>query len=149
MLRRRKLPIGAELLRDKGVDFRVWAPRRTHVSVELLAPDGGQSREVPLEPEDGGYFSAVAPDVEAGARYRFVLESGRFPDPASRFQPEGPHGPSEIVDARFAWTDAAWRGRAVEDLVIYELHLGTFTREGTWRAAAAELAELARLGVTM
>lgn len=149
MLRARKFPIGAEVLPEGGVDFRVWAPRASQVAVELW--DGGQAnrREVALEPEAGGYFSALVREAVAGMRYRFKLEHGSFPDPASRFQPDGPHGASEIVDAAFRWTDAAWRGRPAGELAIYELHLGTFTQEGTWRAAMAELPELARIGITM
>jgi maltooligosyltrehalose trehalohydrolase len=82
-------------------------------------------------------------------RYRIRLDQGAFPDPMSRFQPEGPHEWSQVVDPGFAWTDGAWRGRPPEDLVIYELHLGTFTPEGTWRAASEQLPELARIGITM
>src|SRR5215467_12076726 len=86
-----------------------------------------------------------------GTLYRFRLDGGdAFPDPASRYQPEGPHGPSQVVDAtRFRWNDAAWKGTAVHGQVIYEMHVGTFTREGTWDAARRELPELAALGVTI
>lgn len=82
--------------------------------------------------------------------YRLLLDHGAFPDPASRFQPQGPHGPSQIVDATtFIWSDAGWKGATRHGQVIYEIHVGTFTREGTWAAAQEQLAELAELGVTM
>jgi maltooligosyltrehalose trehalohydrolase len=104
-----------------------------------------------LHPESSGYFSGAFSQAAAGARYRFRLDGGdRFPDPASRFQPEGPHGPSQVVDpAHFAWSDSAWRGASIEGQVIYEMHVGTFTREGTWEAARRELPELASLGITV
>ncbi|HVY45552.1 MAG TPA: malto-oligosyltrehalose trehalohydrolase, partial [Minicystis sp.] len=136
--------MGAEVVAGGGVDFRVWAPGEPSVSVRV---DG---RDHPLEREQGGYFRAVVRDAAAGTRYRFVLASGTYPDPASRAQPDGPHGESEVVDpSRFAWTDAAHRGVALEGQVVYEMHVGTFTREGTWAAAARELPELAALGVTL
>ncbi|HLP76688.1 MAG TPA: malto-oligosyltrehalose trehalohydrolase, partial [Candidatus Paceibacterota bacterium] len=98
----------------------------------------------------GGYFSAHIPEAGPGMLYKFQLDSGAFPDPASRFQPEGPHGPSQIVDAaRFRWTDQEWRGVSREGQIICEMHIGTFTHEGTWRAAGEQLPELARLGITL
>src|SRR5204862_3900830 len=110
----------------------------------------GDASEAGLAPEGNGYFSAHVPFAEAGRRYRFRLDSGAFPDPASRFQPEGPHGPSQLVDPRrFSWTDAGWKGVRPEGQVIYELHVGTFTSEGTWNAATHELPELAALGITV
>src|SRR5262249_48088966 len=82
--------------------------------------------------------------------FRLDDDEASWPDPASRFQPEGPSGPSQVVDtSRFAWHDQAWTGVSLDDAVLYELHVGTFTPEGTWRAAARELAELAELGVTV
>jgi maltooligosyltrehalose trehalohydrolase len=140
----RRLPIGAEPMGD-GVHFRVWAPARRRVEVIL---EGGAP--VLLEREPGGYFAGSVRGLEPGAPYRFRLDGDAVrPDPASRFQPEGPHGPSQVVDpARFRWTDAGWRGLRLEGQVLYELHVGTFTREGTWAAAARELAFLAELGVT-
>jgi maltooligosyltrehalose trehalohydrolase len=142
----RRLPIGAEPQSDGGVHFRVWAPRCREVVVEIegLEPAALQS-------ETDGYFSLRSLPARAGMRYRFRLDRGEraLPDPASRFQPEGPHGPSEIVDPRdFAWTDDAWRGRTREQLVIYEMHVGTFTPDGSWEAASRELPALAELGIT-
>jgi maltooligosyltrehalose trehalohydrolase len=142
----RRLPFGAELLDGGGAHFRVWAPRRRRVEVVL---DGGPARA--LEPEAGGWFAGVVPEAVAGTRYRFRLDGGPMlvPDPASRFQPEGPHGPSEIIDpSAFVWSDAAWPGLRRRGQVIYELHLGTFTRAGTWAAAAERLPDLVDVGVT-
>ncbi len=143
----RRLPAGAEALPGGGVHFRVWAPRRRRV--EVVFEEGGAA--VGLRPEDGGYFSTLVPRARAGADYRFRLdgEGQLYPDPASRFQPEGPHGPSRVVDPEaYVWTDGAWRGATLKGQVIYELHTGTFTPEGTWEAARRELRELAACGVT-
>lgn len=145
---RRRLPVGADLLEGGGVHFRVWAPQRHRVEVVFE----GTPRSVRLQPEENGYFSAFVPDAAAGAIYRFRLDEDRdcYPDPASRFQPEGPHGPSEVIDpSAFRWTDGDWSGVGLRGQVIYELHIGTFTMPGTWEAAAGQLAELADLGVTV
>ncbi len=141
----RRLPIGAECSTDDAVHFRVWAPRRSrvHVLLDDRAP-------VELSAELGGYFSGSIPNARAGALYRYRLD-GRdaFPDPASRFQPDGPHGPSQVIDPSiFEWTDAGWLGPRLDRAVLYELHVGTFTRDGTWAAAARELPELADAGIT-
>ncbi|UEM06843.1 malto-oligosyltrehalose trehalohydrolase (plasmid) [Skermanella rosea] len=144
----RRYPVGAEPLPGDRVHFRVWAPKRRAVSV-VLEPS---ARSVPLEAEGGGYFSALVEGVPVGSRYRFRLddEAPGFPDPASRFQPDGPHGPSQVVDpGSFAWTDVAWKGRPIAGQVVYELHVGTFTPAGTWDAAISELPRLAELGVTV
>ena len=147
---KRFLPIGAEAQPGGATHFRVWAPASPTAAVELPAGNGRPTRTVPLQAEPGGYFSGLVPDAPPGTRYRFRLAAGSFPDPASRWQPEGPHGVSEVVSASgFSWTDQAWRGLPPERQVIYELHLGTFTRPGTWPAATAELAELRDLGITM
>jgi maltooligosyltrehalose trehalohydrolase len=145
--------VGAEVLPEGSVSFRVWAPKRRRVEVvfERRADGGAAPPPIALAPEPDGWFSGVAEAARAGDRYRFRLDGGdAFPDPASRFQPEGPHGPSEVVDpAAFRWTDQAWRGPAAAGNVLYELHPGTFTPEGTWAAAARELPALAELGVTL
>ncbi|HEX8558105.1 MAG TPA: malto-oligosyltrehalose trehalohydrolase [Pyrinomonadaceae bacterium] len=143
----RRLPVGAEALPGGGVHFRVWAPRRGRV--EVVLEESGAAFD--LEREEGGYFSALVGEASAGALYRFRLDGDgwRYPDPASRFQPEGPHGPSQVVDpSRFRWTDGGWRGASLKGQVVYEMHVGAFTPEGTLAAAAAELKELASLGVT-
>jgi maltooligosyltrehalose trehalohydrolase len=104
-----------------------------------------------LESDSIGYFSGLVPGAGAGTLYRYRLDNGgAYPDPASRFQPEGPHGPSQVVNpAAFRWSDQDWRGAGLEGQVIYEMHVGTFTREGTWDSAARELSELAATGITV
>jgi maltooligosyltrehalose trehalohydrolase len=117
----------------------------------VLERGPGAGDSVDLTTSDDGYFTGLARNAAAGTLYRYRLDGDErlLPDPASRFQPEGPHGPSRIVDPEaFAWTDADWRGLALPGQIFYELHVGTFTREGTWSAAARELLALADLGVT-
>lgn len=148
----RRYPIGAELLPDGTGLFRVWAPKCRRVEV-VFPVHAGQAKELAIElgSEPGGYFSGSRPGLAAGMAYGFRLD-GRdrlLPDPASRFQPRGPRGPSLLVDPRaFVWGDTGWNGVQGRQ-VIYEMHVGTFTREGTWRAAAAEIDELARVGMTL
>jgi maltooligosyltrehalose trehalohydrolase len=156
MEQQRRLPVGAEVLPGGDVDFRVWAPRRKKVAVVIeaagRASDDSQSQVVELRQEAGGYFSGSSQAAGDGGLYRFKLDSDDrlYPDPASRFQPEGPHGPSQIIDPnKFKWNDRGWQGVRIEGQVIYEMHIGTFTREGTWEAASRELAELARAGITV
>jgi len=99
---------------------------------------GAQSRTVALEREAHGYYSAGVEDAGAGTRYRYVLDDEPLADPASRYQPAGPFGPSEVVNpAAFRWRQTTWRGVELPGQVIYELHPGTFTREGTWSSAAS------------
>ena len=152
----RRLPIGAELQPQGGVHFRVWAPRRKRVDL-VFSESGQSSSERPesafsLESQADGYFAAHVPGVHVGARYGFRLDDDPklYPDPASRFQPDGPHRLSMIVDpASFRWQDQDWPGPSRKGQVIYELHIGTFTREGTLAAAIAKLPGLAELGVTL
>ncbi len=148
---RRRLPVGAETQPEGGVHFRTWAPSSKQVTVLLgRDEDLAYGIEVPLTAEAGGYWSGWSAAASAGMHYRYRLDNGEFPDPASRFQPKGPHGASQIVDpAIFQWSDDQWKGVAREGQVLYEMHLGTFTREGTWAAAMAELPQLAELGVTL
>ena len=105
-----------------------------------------------MQPLERGYFFASAADVEPGALYRYCLKSDagekERPDPASRFQPKGIHGPSQIVDPRFEWAEGSWRGIPLQRYVIYELHIGTFTPEGTFNAAISRLPDLKKLGIT-
>jgi maltooligosyltrehalose trehalohydrolase len=141
----RRFPIGAEPVAG-GVHFRVWAPVRKRVDVVLE-----EARSVPMEREPGGYFSKVVDFAQAGMQYRFRLDCGDrlFPDPASRFQPEGPHGPSQIVHpSLYCWKDDMWKGLVLEGQVIYETHIGTLTSEGTWTAARQVLPDLAEDGIT-
>lgn len=145
----RRLPVGAEVVPGGGVHFRVWAPRRRRV--EVVIESEGKQTSTELQAEDEGYFSAHVRTAGAGTLYRFRLdgEDYLYPDPVSRFQPEGPHGPSGVVDpSAFRWADAEWKGARLKGQVVYEMHVGTFTREGTWESAARELKALSELGVT-
>jgi maltooligosyltrehalose trehalohydrolase len=145
----RRLPIGVEVNADGAAHARVWAPRRKSVELVTFGSDGVADRIVPLEREHGGFFSGCAPGLRAGNRYRYRLDGGdAFPDPASRYQPEGPHGPSQIIDPTFNWTDAGWRGITPAGQVISEIHIGTFTPEGTFGAATAKLDALVDVGIT-
>lgn len=133
------------------MDFRVWAPSRSKVRIALEGGAGSPDL-IALEADADGYHAAFVPQAGAGTRYRFQFDDDllRYPDPASRYQPEGPHGPSLVTDpGLFPWSDGGWRGVAREGHVIYEMHLGTFSKEGTWRGAQQELAELSALGVTL
>lgn len=143
----RRLPVGAEAT-TAGVHFRVWAPSRKRVDVVL---DQDLQKIIPLIREDGGYFSGAAADARPGSRYKYRLDGGdQFPDPASRFQPEGPHSWSEAIDpSQFRWTDQNWRGVPLEGQAIYEMHIGTFTKEGTWQSAREHLPRLAETGITV
>jgi maltooligosyltrehalose trehalohydrolase len=148
--RHRRLPVGADL-QAEGVHFRVWAPDRQNVAV-VLAEGIETLRAVPLAPEGNGYFSVFIEQAKAGTLYWYRVdgENELLPDPASRFQPEGPIGPSEVIDPEaFAWRDEAWVGVKSTGNVLYEMHVGAFTKEGTYRAAIEQLPELAELGITI
>jgi maltooligosyltrehalose trehalohydrolase len=141
---KRRLPVGAEAQRGGGAHFRVWAPnRRVEVLIEGAA--------TPLEREPDGYHSALVATARGGTRYKYRLDGkGVFPDPASRSQPDGPHGDSEVVDpSRYEWRSAVGCGVKIKGQVLYEIHVGTFTREGTFAAARGELQRLRDLGVTL
>ena len=155
----RRLPIGAEFLNGGGVNFRVWAPRCKKVEVVFRRMQRGRRvkksegcEPVTLAREADGYFAGNCPVAKPGMRYGFRLDDSEmvYPDPASRFQPEGPHAASLVVDpTAFSWGDEAWQGPDRKGQVIYELHIGTFTKEGTWDAARRELPHLRDLGVTL
>ena len=150
----RRLPIGAELLANEAIHFRVWGPKPRQVEL-VLATDPSRLTAVqhyPMEPEGDGYFSLTSREAKVGMLYGFRLDDRQriFSDPASRFQPAGPAGLSQIVDPRsFAWSDPKWAGVGPLGQVIYEMHVGTFTPEGTFTSAAKELPELARIGITV
>src|SRR5690606_30790659 len=135
----RRLPIGAEWS-PEGVHFRIHASKRRRVSV-VLQHDSGDSTEHVLERDADGYHAGFMAGLTVGSRYRYRLDGDEsFPDPVSRFQPDGPHGASAIVDpGAFRWTDGGWSGPRRNHQVYYELHVGTFTREGTWLAASEHL----------
>lgn len=142
----RKMPIGAEMINGE-VHFRVWAPNSKSVEVII------DSKKIYLlKPEQKGYFSGAVKNTRENAHYQFMLDGKNpLPDPASRFQPDGPHGPSQIIDSsQFKWTDFEWKGIVEkEKAIIYEMHVGTFTQEGTWLAAIEKLEHLLELGVTV
>ncbi|HEX7238609.1 MAG TPA: malto-oligosyltrehalose trehalohydrolase, partial [Gammaproteobacteria bacterium] len=138
------MPFGAALTAD-GARFAIWAPSASGAQVEV---DG---RGVPMQRGAQGFFHCFDAEAAAGSRYAFRFDGldHAVPDPASRFNPDGVHGPSEIVDAdAYEWQDTNWRGGPLHDAVIYELHVGTFTPQGTYAAAAERLDYLASLGVT-
>jgi maltooligosyltrehalose trehalohydrolase len=148
---KRRYPIGAELIGHNQTHFRVWAPKASRVDLVFGENAAKESRRTfhALDAEENGYFSGSA-KAGADARYWFRVNDSFYPDPASRFQPDGPHGPSCIVDpAQFRWTDSQWPGISLKGQVIYEMHVGTFTKEGTWHGAAQQLEELARAGITV
>ena len=142
----RRLSTGVELIGSGRAEVRVWAPRCSRVEFVI---DRGESHEL-TRLEDGTYEGVVS-GVEAGTRYWFRLDGDRLrPAPVSRFQPAGPHGPSEIIDpTTFAWTDVGWGGVSPRGQVLYEMHVGTFTPQGTWAAAADQLGALKDLGITV
>jgi maltooligosyltrehalose trehalohydrolase len=139
--------IGAVMLPGSDCRFRVWAPAAEEVCLHLMPPD---ERSIALKPDGGGYHEAIVEGIAPGARYRFRWPDGReLPDPASRFQPLGVHGPSEVVAlSPSAWNDGIWSGLALEDYILYELHVGTYTPEGTFDAVIPFLPEIRDLGVT-
>ena len=142
---RRGAAAGAE-----GVTFSVWAPRANAVVVHVAG--GAGAGDHPLARVDGerGVWSATVPDVRAGDRYGFRIDGHEpLPDPVSRSQPDGVHALSEVVDpTQFVWQDGNWPGMSLPDFVIYEIHVGTFTPEGTFDAIVPRLGQLAALGVT-
>ena len=161
------MKIGAHLITDgthnsvdkkqpsKGCEFTVWAPLAAEVAVEFVSDKGEAAEPLPMRRDERGYWSAIAPNATAGTRYRYQIkdsedaEASAWPDPASRYQPLGVHGPSEVVDhSAYRWQDASWRGIELADYVIYELHIGTFTKGGTFESAIERLSDLVELGIT-
>ncbi len=140
-----RMEIGARPMAAGGVRFRVWAPGAERLSVKSISGE-----EFQLHKDEAGYFSCIAGGLRVGARYRFLFDDGRqYPDPASRSQPEGVHGPSEVIDPDgFVWEDAHWKGLPLREFIIYELHIGTFTPVGTFDAAMERIGYLKDLGIT-
>lgn len=137
--------LGAVPISHRATQFCVWAPRHEQLSIQNAAT----AELHPLAPAAGGYHLGVIDGMTAGSRYRVQIPNGPArPDPASRFQPEGVHGPSQVVPRQFAWTDEAWQGVSRDDLIVYEMHVGTFTDGGTFASAIERLEELVQLGVT-
>jgi maltooligosyltrehalose trehalohydrolase len=139
--------LGATPIPGPGWRFDVWAPAVKELSVHIVGDNDGV---VPMQKSDSGYFETTIKTLQRAARYFYRFADGRdFPDPASRFQPEGVHGPSQVIDLKdFKWTDSSWRGFKLERSVIYELHVGTYTQEGTFEALIPHLAGLRDLGIT-
>ena len=138
--------LGAKPLGEGFTRFCVWAPKADDVAVHIVAPF---DKYLKLAPLDKGYFAGEVKGMPADARYVYQLNGSlERPDPASGYQPRGVHGPSSLVDHGFAWTDDKWMGLALHDFIFYELHIGTFTAEGTFDAAIAELDRLVDLGIT-
>ena len=145
---RHAMPFGAELLGDGSTRFRLWAPGARQVAVETAT--GAMRNDAAMAALDGGWFEAIVPDTPARTRYAYRVADARFPDPASRFNPDDVHGASMVVDPLgFDWRDGGWAGRNWEDAVIYELHVGSFTPEGSFEAAIGRLDYLAGLGITV
>ncbi|ALP53918.1 malto-oligosyltrehalose trehalohydrolase [Candidatus Tenderia electrophaga] len=146
--RHHSMPFGAQLLDMGGVRFRLWAPAAQRV--ELCLIEGEAETRLPMTRQDEGWFEWVTEQAGNGSRYRFRIDAGmHVPDPASRYQPEDVHGPSEVVDPRaWAWQDEAWLGRPWQEAVIYELHVGSFSPQGNYAAIQARLDTLVELGVT-
>jgi malto-oligosyltrehalose trehalohydrolase len=128
-----------------GILFRLWAPKQEKVSLRVDDRD-----PIPMAKGLDGWFSADVEGASAGSLYKFIMPDGlEVPDPASRFQPDGPHGASQVIDpGRYAWAEESWTGRPWEESVVYELHVGTFTPEGTFRALIDRLQHLQSLGIT-
>ncbi|MFB2881458.1 malto-oligosyltrehalose trehalohydrolase [Floridanema aerugineum] len=138
--------VGANYLGNARCQFTVWAPLLKEVAVKIVSPN---EQLLPMQQLEYGFWQATAEDIEAGSRYVYQLEGNReFPDPASYLQPEGVHKASEVFDhSTFSWTDRDWTGIRLEDYIIYELHIGTFTPEGTFEAVIPRLTRLKELGI--
>ncbi len=142
------MPFGTVLLSGGGALFQLWGPGAKEVVLELL-PASGEAQRLPMVSQAGGWWKHTVASARPGDRYQFIVDGFAVPDPASRSNPDGPHAPSELIDpTAFEWTDHEWRGRPWNEVILYELHFGTFTPEGTFAAAEAQLAQLARLGIT-
>ena len=129
-----------------GTRFVLWAPFRDRAEIHLTGP---ADRTIPMKKDECGYFHAILDKLPAGSRYFYRLDGGsEYPDPASRFQPDGVHGPSQVVSPDFDWNDSDWRGLPLQEYIIYELHTGTFTKEGTFDAIIAHIDGLIELGIT-
>jgi 1,4-alpha-glucan branching enzyme len=140
-----RMPYGAEPLPAGGVCFRLWAPGCERIGLALE----GKPEPLPMRAQPEGWHALAVADASVGARYSFVLpDNTHVPDPASRFQPDDVHGPSEVIDpAGYRWADTEWAGRPWHETVLYEVHVGAFTSEGSFRGAIERLDHLAALGV--
>ncbi len=138
--------LGASYLGNGHCQFMVWAPLLSRFAVHIVSP---KELTVPLEKDGQGYHQAIVDGIEPGSQYFFRLDGQKErPDPASRFQPQGVHGPSQVVDSHYPWEDQGWAGLPLEEYIVYELHVGIFTTEGTFGAIIPHLDELRDLGIT-
>ena len=138
--------VGTTYLSNGRCQFRVWAPFAQQVAVHIISPE---ERSLPLKKDGRGYHHATIDGIQPGCLYLYHLDAGKErPDPASRYQPQGVYGPSQVIDQFFPWQDQQWRGLPLEEYIIYELHVGTFTEKGTFEAIVSQLDELLELGVT-
>jgi maltooligosyltrehalose trehalohydrolase len=139
-------PLGATYLGEGRCNFLVWAPDAQKVEVQVV---GSAERTIAMERQERGYHEVLAEGVASGTRYYYLLDGQtERPDPASHFQPDGVHGPSEVVDLSGEWSDTGWLGLDLADYIIYEIHVGVYTSDGTFRAAIPHLDDLCRLGIS-
>ncbi|BAZ24322.1 malto-oligosyltrehalose trehalohydrolase [Kalymmatonema gypsitolerans NIES-4073] len=137
--------IGAHYLGDSRCEFRVWAPNAEAAAVKIVSP---QERVLPMQQKEEGYWQVTDEEIQPGTQYFYQLNKGESrPDPASNFQPLDVHGASQVIDHTFSWNDSSWSGIPLESMIIYELHVGTFTQEGTFEAIISRLKDLQELGV--
>ena len=148
MAYRHDMPFGAEVLENGRVQFRLWAPAAK--TVDLCLENEVEQEILPMLVTDQGWFNLTTDRARAGSRYRFLINTDHLvPDPASRYQPQDVHGPSEVIDpCAWRWRETGWRGRPWHEAVIYELHVGSFTEQGTFQGVESRLDYLCELGVT-
>jgi maltooligosyltrehalose trehalohydrolase len=140
------ISLGAIPLEDTRFQFVVWAPLASTIELHIVAP---REQLLPLSEGEGGYFHGIVDALEPGTLYFYTIDRRKDrPDPASRFQPRGVHGPTQVIKSHFPWTDQSWSGLSLPQYIIYELHVGTFTSEGTFDAVIPRLDELKELGIT-
>lgn len=139
------MKIGAHYLGNGHCEFRVWAPHAETVALKIVSP---QERDLPMQQQEGGYWQLTATDIHPGTLYYYQLNNDEIrPDPASFCQPQSVHQASQVIDHSFSWDDSNWAGVPLENMIIYELHVGTFTPEGTFEAIIPRLKDLRELGV--
>lgn len=139
------MKIGANYLGNGNCEFTVWAPAHEKLSVQTVAP---KKRIFPMEKDEQGYFKVIADDITPGTLYFYKIADSDYPDPASYYQPQGVHGPSQVIaHSSFKWTDEQWSGIPLEEMIIYELHVGTFTKDRTFEGIIPHLQDLKDIGV--
>ena len=138
--------IGAHYVQEKGTTFTVWAPEAAQVDVVI---HGKSTQTIPLQREAFGYWIGLSEEATPGTRYTFKLDNVKeLPDPASMSQPDGVHEASEVINPSYSWMDQSWKNLSLEEYIIYELHVGTFSEEGTFEGIINKLPELKELGIT-